>query len=538
MFHKHSYNIIYVTIRGKFMASQTYHHNKKTGVTYVYSVHSYWDKEKKRPANKQVCLGKLDKETGELIPSKRNKSVAKRASSAPGVSAKALVAGPNMLLEKLTAQTGLDTMLRKCFPEIHMEILSMVYFIVQKGLPLSHCEPWSTGHLHPYGDILITQRISDLLRRITENDRQHFLSLWLSKMLEHDYMCYDITSVSSYAEHNEYLKYGYNRDLEKLPQINLAMLFGQKNRLPAYYRRMPGNITDVSTLKTTVKSLDFLGTSGIHFVLDRGFYSEQNIDELFERRHKFTIALPAGRKWVESIIDSHIDTIQSPLNYHKLDDGESLFVKSVLHRWGKNGRRSYMHIYFNDRQAATEFDRFTNEMLQYKEELESGKRIKEHEELYQRYLVIKETPKRGIKITFNEEEIRKNRKRYAGFFSILSNAVKDPMDALRIYRAKDVVENSFDDLKNTLDMKRLRVHTSNAMDSRLFLQFLSLIYISQIRNVIQHDEFLRNLTVREVMENMETLIQIKYSHRYGQILTETNPIQRKIIEAFGVTLTA
>jgi hypothetical protein len=44
------------------MASQTYHHNKKTGVTYVYSVESYWDKEKKRPANKQVCLGKLDKE--------------------------------------------------------------------------------------------------------------------------------------------------------------------------------------------------------------------------------------------------------------------------------------------------------------------------------------------------------------------------------------------------------------------------------------------------------------------------------------------
>ena len=33
-------------------------------MTYVYSVESYWDKEKKRPANKQVCLGKLDKETG------------------------------------------------------------------------------------------------------------------------------------------------------------------------------------------------------------------------------------------------------------------------------------------------------------------------------------------------------------------------------------------------------------------------------------------------------------------------------------------
>ena len=35
---------------------------------------------------------------------------------------------------------------------------------------------------------------------------------------------------------------------------------------------------------------------------------------------------------------------------------------------------------------------------------------------------------------------------------------------------------------------------------------------------------------------METLVQIKYSHRYGQLYTETNPIQRKIMAAFGVTI--
>ena len=518
------------------MASRTYHHNKKTGATYVYSVHSYWDKEKKRPANKQTCLGKLDKETGELIPSKRDKTAAKRASSVPEVTAKAHVAGPSMILEQLTSQNGVGAMLKKCFPEIHSEILSIVFFIVQKGLPLSHCEPWSFGHLHPYADIIVSQRISDLLSKITENDRQRFLSLWLSKLLEHYYLCYDITSVSSYASFNEYLKYGYNRDQESLPQINLAMLFGQKSRLPAYYRRMPGNITDVATLKTTLKSLDFLGSSCMHFILDRGFYSEQNIDELFERRHKFTIALPSGRKWIENIIDSYKETIYLPENYLKIDDNEALFAKTLLHKWGKNGKRSYMHIYFNDRQAATEFDRFTIEMLQYKEEVESGKRKKEHEEYYNRYLIISETPKRGVKVLFNDEEILRTRKRYAGFFCILSNAIKDPLTALRVYRAKDVVENSFDDLKNHLDMKRLRMHSSGTMDARLFLQFLALIYICQIRNVIQEDKVLRNLTVREVMENMETLVQIKYSHRYGQLLTETNPIQRKIMEAFGVTL--
>lgn len=518
------------------MSSQTYHHNKKTGVSYVYSVNSYWDKIKKRPANKQVCIGKLDKETGELIPSKRIKGVVKRVASSTEVTATSLVSGPYLLLEELTKQTGLETMLKKCFPDLHSAILSMVYFIVQKGLALSHCEQWSTGHLHPLGEVMISQRISELLLDITENDRQKFLSLWLSKMLENDYLCYDITSVSSYSKNNEYIKYGYNRDKEPLPQVNLAMLFGQKSHLPAYYRRMPGNITDVATLKTTMQSLDFLGSRGINFVLDRGFYSESNIDELFKRKHKFTIAVPSGRRWVEKIIDCFYENIQSPSNYLQLDDDEALYVKTVLHKWGKDGRRSYLHIYYNAKRAAEEFDSFTRRLLKYKEELTTGKRIEEHKEFYERYFIIKKTPKCGIKILFNNAEINKHRKRYAGFFCILSNAVKTPLSALNIYRAKDVVENSFDDLKNHLDMKRLRVHTSGAMDARMFLQFLALIYICKIRNIIQDDKTLKNLTVREVMEEMEILVKIKYSHRYGQIYTETNPTQRKIMSAFGVAI--
>ncbi len=149
---------------------------------------------------------------------------------------------------------------------------------------------------------------------------------------------------------------------------------------------------------------------------------------------------------------------------------------------------------------------------------------------------VKETPKHGLKITFNDEEIQKHRKRYSGFFCILSNTIKTAKEALSVYRTKDVVENSFDDLKNHLDMKRLRVHTAAAMDSRLFLQFIALIYISSIRSIIQTDDKLKHLTAREVMEEMETLTKITYSNRYGQLFTETTPLQRHIMETFGIEL--
>lgn len=519
------------------MASRAYHHNKKTGATYVYSVQSYWDKEKKAPRNRQVCLGRLDEATGEVIPSRRKRKVAERAASA-GVAATARVAGPCLLLDRLASETGLAGLVRRCFPEIHAEMMSLVYFIVQKGLPLSRSEPWSAGHLHPFGGALASQRVSELLLKITEDERQRFLSLWLGKMSERDYLCYDITSVSSYARGNEYVRYGYNRDGESLPQINLAMLFGQKSRLPAYYRRMQGNISDVSTLRATVKSLDFLGADAMHLVLDRGFYSEDNVGELLRRRHHFTMAVPSGRKWVEAVIDRHYESIASPERYRQIDDDESLYVVTDLRRWGEDRRRAYLHVYYNARQAADEFDRFTRELLQYKSELESGRRVEAHEECYTRFLTARENPKRGLRVVFNDAEIQKHRKRYAGFFCILSTAFKDPMDALRVYRAKDAVENSFDDLKNHLDMKRLRIHTSAAMDSRLFLQFLALILICQIRNTTRDDKMLRNLTVREVMEDMETLVRITYEGRYGQLYTESSPIQRKIMETFGITLPA
>ena len=518
------------------MSSITHHHNKSTGVTYVYSVESYWDKKKKAPRNKQICIGKLDPETGEVVPTRRRRKIVERAVAAPGVTVSSKVAGPHLVLERITEELNIRKLLKQCFPEDCDFMLSLVYFIVQKGVPLSRAGAWSSGALHPYKDIMNSQRVSDLLRRISENDRQRFMSLWLRRIAEKEYLCYDITSVSSYGKGNEYVKFGYNRDNEPLKQINLAMLFGQRSRLPAYYRRMPGNISDVATLKTTVKALDFLGADGMQFVLDRGFYSISNIDELYRRRHKFAIALPAGRKWVERIIDGHLKRIASPENYLLIDKDEALYAATTLHKWGEKNHRAYVHVYYNAERAASDFDQFTRKLISYKSELESGKRVESHEEFYQRYFMIKKTLKRGLKVIYDENEIQKQRKKYSGFFCVLSNFIKSPAEALAIYRDKDVVENCFDDLKNHLDMKRLRVHNSAAMDSRLFLQFIALIYVSHIRKIIQADEKLKYLTVREVLEEMESLVEIRYSKRYGKVLTERAPIQRRILNAFDVDI--
>ncbi len=42
--------------------------DKRTGITYVYESESYWDKEKKQPRARRKLIGKIDEETGEIVP--------------------------------------------------------------------------------------------------------------------------------------------------------------------------------------------------------------------------------------------------------------------------------------------------------------------------------------------------------------------------------------------------------------------------------------------------------------------------------------
>lgn len=60
--------------------------NKKTGVTYVYESESYWDKERKQPRSKRKLIGKIDEETGEIVPTGRNSNKKYAADSLGAIS--------------------------------------------------------------------------------------------------------------------------------------------------------------------------------------------------------------------------------------------------------------------------------------------------------------------------------------------------------------------------------------------------------------------------------------------------------------------
>jgi hypothetical protein len=89
--------------------------------------------------NRQVCLGRLDEKSGEVIPSfRREGSVAAKV----GIKiSESRVISSQLIIDKVANDTGLLQTVRKSFGiEMGNYVLSLAYFVVQKGLALSRSD--------------------------------------------------------------------------------------------------------------------------------------------------------------------------------------------------------------------------------------------------------------------------------------------------------------------------------------------------------------------------------------------------------------
>jgi len=147
---------------------------------------------------------------------------------------------------------------------------------------------------------------------------------------------------------------------------------------------------------------------------------------------------------------------------------------------------------------------------------------------------VRNTPKRGKQISYNQQAIDAYKKNAAGYLVLISNDIKDPIEALTVYRAKDVVEKSFDNLKNTLDMKRLRVHLQENMKGRLFIQFIALILASYIHKVMSEKDLFKIGSMSFILKELDLLNTVSFTGTKKPIISELTKKQRDIFKAFGI----
>jgi hypothetical protein len=62
---------------------------------------------------------------------------------------------------------------------------------------------------------------SKMFASIGYEERQSFFEEWIKRRSEDEYIAYDVTSISTYSQSIDIAEWGYNRDKERIPQINL-----------------------------------------------------------------------------------------------------------------------------------------------------------------------------------------------------------------------------------------------------------------------------------------------------------------------------
>lgn len=58
--------------------------------------------------------------------------------------------------------------------------------------------------------------------------------------------------------------------------------------LSAYSFKLAGNIPDVKTVTELIRELDILGYKKVKLVMDRGYYSADNINGLYKQHYKYS----------------------------------------------------------------------------------------------------------------------------------------------------------------------------------------------------------------------------------------------------------
>ncbi len=500
------------------MAAIIKQYDKRIGVTYAYESISYWDKEKQQSRSHRRLIGIVDSVTGEIQPTTRKKRNAITTVDVSWLTAKRTFYGATYLFDWIGKTTGVTEDLKSCFPDTYKQLLSIAYYLILEDKnPLSRFPKWSTLHTHPYGEPIPSQRSSDLFAEITESQRMNFFRLQGKRRTDSEYWAYDTTSISSYSEQLVQVKHGKNKDYDPLPQINLALLYGQESGLPFYYRKLPGNISDVSTVKQLLKDMAFLGHKGIKFVFDRGFYSGKNINDLYSERLKFLMGVKLSLKYVREELENQRDDIRKWDNLLPEYDVFGLTIQTYWQfkhmRPKKNvvvtvKRKMYIHLYYDSAKAIEDERDFSRLMCQLKCELLSGNHESSHKSLYEQFFIVKTTPVRGIKVTAKEDVIADVRKNF-GYFALVGNEPLSPSQALTTYRNKDVVEKAFDNIKDRLDTRRLNVSSDLSLDGKIFVVFIALIYTSYLHIAMKSANLYPKFTMHALLDELELIEQFE-----------------------------
>lgn len=489
---------------------------KPNGSIYVYErVYEYDPATGTERQIRSKLKGKILPGSDEIVPTRPKRPPKSGAEDCPqhDVQAKRQRVGMMEILDHIGKESGIDDLLYKNVDRgTAQKIISVARFLAATdGGPLPDLVTFQFGHPLPYEDGLSEGIYHDLFCCVGRDAslEQSFFEGRCRLLGASPAVAYDSTTISTCSEQHTEAQHVRGKENDGLRKIKFLVLYEVETRQPIIFRRLKGNISDMTTVSYAIRQLETFGVRGPELITDSGYNGQENIANLLLAGFHFITPIETSQKWVQKAIDEHLDLNNDPYAVIPFDPavhGVCLpqmhsFKRKRLYGSSAKGLKKgdlesvrhpvYLHLYFDINRKAEEDIAFDEKLLAARDALQAGTPMEAlGEQLQSVAFMYLSVTKRGDKITvgYKTDAIAAARRRH-GFFALLSNKRKDSAECLRQYRKRVYIELFFEAYKGRTGGRRPRAWSADALQGRMFVQFVALCYreyfASCIRTMIE-----------------------------------------------------
>ena len=403
--------------------------------------------------------------------------------------------------------------------------------------------PLFTEGMKVYSD----SKVSDFLSGITDEQSVGFLNEWNAARDHRDkiYITYDSTNKNCQAGDIEIVEYGHAKKDLGLPVFNYSIAYDTYNREPLFYEEYPGSIVDISQLQFMLEKAVGYGYKRAGFILDRGYFSKENIQYMDKCGYDFVIMVKGVAGLVNGLVLENKGKFENKrecgIREYK---AYGMTVKRQL--FASDGTERYFHLFHSSRKEASERETIEanmEKMAKYLERLE-GKALPSPA-VYERYFNLffdkkhKDAKEADGAFLFAKEKasVIERELDLCGYFLIVTSEKMTAKEALSLYKSRDASEKLFRGDKSYLGNKSLRVHSDESAAAKIFIEFIALIVRNRMYTCLK-DEMMKNdskanyMTVPAAIRELEKIEMVKMLDKKYRMDHAVTATQKAILKAF------
>lgn len=456
--------------------------------------------------------------------------------------------GTFLIIRKIIEEYKLDDMINRIIGRDSGLFLDLAAYSIitennagQYYPDYAYNHPLFTGNMRIYSDA----KVSSFLNDITVDQSITFLNGWNEARdhRERIYISYDSTNKSCQAGDIEIAEFGHSKDGQDKPVFNYSIAYDRNNREPLFYEAYPGSIVDVSQLQYMLEKAMGYGYKKVGFILDRGYFSKENIHFMDKCGYDFVIMVKGMKKFVNKIILENKGKFEDNRT-HSIREYKTngMTVKEQLFPSDKEER--YFHIYYSSRKYASErelVEAKVDRMARYLKKQE-GKAITIGEGFDKYFdLIFYHQGQEDQKFMFGREldDVINQEIRLCGYFVIITSKKMTAKEALTLYKSRDESEKLFRGDKSYLGNKSTRVQSDESIDAKIFIEFVALIIRNKIYTCLK-DAMLKNdkkanyMTVPAAIKELEKIEMIRQLDNRYRLDHAVTANQKAILKGFGI----